>query len=81
MKAEEMFKKMGWEKKTTKTEMYYQKLSTDGIHYNFITFNLLHKKSYFFNEVDKEDESVTMYFDKHLIKAINKQIIELGWIQ
>ena len=71
MKAKEMFEELGFEYQENEINIKYYKEYTDCYDESYILeidFRLIEKKIY-------SDFSI----DMHLLKAINKQVEELGW--
>lgn len=80
MKAEDMFKELGYKKEICNLEIIYSKdYENNPNNYKCVCFNI-YNKTFSVYEVDNYDgyvKVVDIYFE--LLQAINKQVKELGW--
>ena len=74
MNAREMFKKLGYTRNLDSKELIYTKALKGTYHCFEITFDLAEK------EVELYDDHEAYTIDKSLLKAILKQVEELGWL-
>lgn len=75
MKAEEMFKKLGYKKRAFGNCIFYEKGS---IMRHIIQFNLKDKIFYSYTECGMANQIKILTANE--LKAVNKQVEELGWI-
>nr|DAH30963.1 MAG TPA: Thaumarchaeal output domain 1 [Caudoviricetes sp.] len=75
MNAEEMFKKLGYKRNLDSKKIIYEKELKGMFHYFEITFNLTEK------EVELYDDYEAYTINKALLKAIQQQLKELGWLE
>ena len=75
MIAREMFKKLGYTRNLDSKKLIYTKAPKGTYHCFEITFDLTEK------EVELYDDHEAYTIDKSLLKAILKQVEELGWLE
>lgn len=75
MNAEEMFKKLGYKRNLDSKKLIYAKELKGMFRYVEITFNLTEK------EVELYDDYEAYTINKALLKAIQQQLKELGWLE
>lgn len=71
MSADEMFEKLGYEKKKIHLDLEFYKSKTG---YKEITFDLRDRTIAVGNDYNE-----AIYFDMQELQAINKKVEELGW--
>ena len=75
MNAREMFEKLEYTRKLDSKELIYTKALKGTYHCFEITFNLTEK------EVELYDDHEAYTINRDLLKAIFKQVDELGWLE
>lgn len=74
MNAEEMFKELGYKRNVEKEKIIYLIETKGSFYYQEIIFNLLQKV------IVIDGNFLEVAIENTLLKAINKQCEELGWI-
>lgn len=74
MTAKEMFEKLGYQRNAEKEEIIYLIETKGSFYYQEIIFNLLQKV------IVIDGNFLEVAIERDLLKAINKQCEELGWI-
>ena len=82
MTAEKMFNKLSYHKEVKDDCICFSTSCFNENYKVYICFDLKNKITcmYCWNNSNKEIENTVLYLDNDLLKAINKQIEELGWI-
>lgn len=74
MNAEQMFEELGYQRNAEKEKIIYLIETKGSFYYQEIIFNLLQKV------IVIDGNFIEVAIERDLLKAINKQCEELGWI-